>query len=124
MPKTGFDFGNVAAPEYPEIASDLDSLTSVPSLGANPEKDPIFQEMQKIFGAQSPPPLSREHSQEFYRSIDSRLTAAAQLSSAARRIAQEASRLDRGGNRQEAERLLVMLTKIREIAAELLVSVH
>ena len=44
------------------------------------------------------------------------------MASAARRIAREAAELDQAGKKQQAAKLLGMLTKLREITAELLVT--
>lgn len=110
-----------------ENAIDLEGLSNIPSLSTDLEKDPIFQEIQSMFGNSSSPKKPNDseadlNSDRFYASLENRMETASLLSSAAHGLACEAVSLKTAGEHAKAQKILAMLAKIREITAELIVS--
>lgn len=107
----------------------LDGIAEVPSLADTREleRDPIFQEFQKMFGGGSSQEDTLEESphsgraQVDFQSLGSRVGAAEKIASAAHAIVLEAARLSQQGQEAQAKRLLDMATSLREIAAHMLV---
>lgn len=124
----------------PATVSDLplpETLPEVPSLADRQslESDPIFQEFQNMFSGSPSDSLRLDSlndaalttsageakSQEYFEMLDQRLSSATQMTEAARSLAQEAAARAASGQDDLAKRLLKLSTKLRELAAELLV---